>query len=141
MKEGYMARTATAKRRVKAAATTHWDVVDYLSDEKKIAAYFEAALEDGDPQVFMAAIGDVARARGMVKIARETGLTREGLYKSFAPGGNPSYATVAKVAGALGVTLSVRPVRRAATEGTEALATPRLERAKTRAAVAHARRK
>ena len=56
------------------AATSRWDVVDNLDSDKRIAAYLEAALEDGDPQVVTAAIGDIARARGMMQLARETGL-------------------------------------------------------------------
>jgi probable addiction module antidote protein len=95
-----------AKRKI---ATTKWDAVDNLTDEKKIAAYIEAVLEDGDPRVITAAIGDIARARGMMQLARETGLTREGLYKAFGPDGNPSFATVLKVAKALGVRLVAEP--------------------------------
>ena len=90
------------------AATSRWDVVDNLGSDKRIAAYLEAALEDGDPQVVTAAIGDIARARGMMQLARETGLTREGLYKAFGPNGNPSFATVMKVARALGVKLTAQ---------------------------------
>lgn len=84
-------------------ATRKWDVVDHLTSAARIAAYLEAALEDGDPKVIIAAIGDIARARGMMQLARETGLTREGLYKAFGPEGNPSFVTVMKVAAALGV--------------------------------------
>jgi len=100
VKEVRMARTK--------AATSRWDVVDNLGSDKRIAAYLEAALEDGDPQVVTAAIGDIARARGMMQLARETGLTREGLYKAFGPNGNPSFATVMKVARALGVKLTAQ---------------------------------
>jgi len=84
-------------------ATQRWDVAEHLKDEKDVAMYLEAALEDGDPRVVTAAIGDIARARGMMQLARDTGLTREGLYKAFGPNGNPSFATVMKVARALGV--------------------------------------
>ena len=84
-------------------ATRKGDVVDHLDRDTRIAAYLEAALEDGDPKIIVAAIGDIARARGMMQLARETGLTREGLYKAFGPDGNPSFATVIKVATALGV--------------------------------------
>ena len=89
--------------------TTRWDVSDSLDSDEKIAAYLEAALEDGDPQLVTAAIGDIARARGMTQLARDTGLTREGLYKAFGPNGNPSFATVMKVARALGVKLIAQP--------------------------------
>ena len=91
------------------ASTTRWDVVEYLQTDEQVAAYLEAALEDGDPQVVTAAIGDIARARGMMLLARETGLTREGLYKAFGPNGNPSFATVMKVARALGVKFTAQP--------------------------------
>jgi len=84
-------------------ATQRWDVAELLKDEKDVAMYLEAALEDGDPRIVTAAIGDIARARGMMQLARDTGLTREGLYKAFGPNGNPSFATVMKVARALGV--------------------------------------
>jgi DNA-binding phage protein len=59
------------------AATSRWDVVDNLGSDKQIAAYLEAALEDGDPQVVTAAIGDIVRVRDMMQLARETGLIRE----------------------------------------------------------------
>lgn len=85
------------------AATIRWDVVDNLGSDMQIATYLDAALEDGDPQVVAAAIGDISRTRGMMQLARETGLTREGLYKAFGPNGNPSFAIVMKVALALGV--------------------------------------
>jgi probable addiction module antidote protein len=101
-----MKRRAMAKAKLE---TTRWDVIDSLDSDEKIAAYLEAALEDGDPQLVTAAIGDIARARGMTQLARDTGLTREGLYKAFGPNGNPSFATVMKVARALGVKLIAQP--------------------------------
>ena len=70
-----------------------------------MAAYLEAALEDGDPAVVAAALGDIARASGMSAIAREAGLGRESLYKALSPGGNPEFATVLKVVRALGLRL------------------------------------
>jgi len=70
-----------------------------------MAAYLEAALEDGDPVVVAAALGDIARASGMSAIAREAGLGRESLYKALSPGGNPEFATVLKVVRALGLRL------------------------------------
>jgi probable addiction module antidote protein len=85
--------------------TRRWDAVDFLKTKADMAAYLEAALEDGDPAVFTAALGDVARAKGMTHIARETGLGRESLYKALAPDGNPEFATVLKVLRSLGVRL------------------------------------
>ena len=65
----------------------------------------EAALEDGDPALIAAALGDIARANGMSQIARETGLGRESLYKALSPDGNPEFSTVLKVVRALGLRL------------------------------------
>lgn len=82
-----------------------WDVVDHLDTEEDMALYLEACLEENDPALVVAALGDIARARGMAQLARETGLTREGLYKALSADGNPSFATVMKVMHALGFTL------------------------------------
>ena len=70
-----------------------------------MAAYLEAALEDGDPVLVAAALGDIARAKGMTQIARETGLGRESLYKALSAEGNPEFATVLKVLRSLGLRL------------------------------------
>ena len=88
-----------------------FDAADYLTDEETIAAYLSAALEDPDPDLFLVAVRDVARARGMTQLARATGLGRESLYKALAPGAKPRYDTVLKVLHALGVKLHVEPVR------------------------------
>ena len=85
--------------------TKKWDAADHLNSVADMAAYLEAALEEGDPTIFAAALGDVARAKGMTKIAQETGLGRESLYKSLSPNGNPEFATVLKVLQSLGLTL------------------------------------
>lgn len=91
----------------KTATFTRWDAAEHLGSEEEIAAYLQACADEGDPQLMLAALGDVARARGILQLARETGLTRMGLYKAFSGDGNPSYATVAKVAQALGLKISV----------------------------------
>jgi probable addiction module antidote protein len=70
-----------------------------------MAAYLEAALEDGDPALVAATLGDIARAKGMSGIAKETGLGRESLYKALSPEGNPEISTVLKVIKALGLRL------------------------------------
>lgn len=82
-----------------------WDVVDHLKTEEEIIAYFEACLEDdpGDGSLIRAALGDIARAKGMSQLARDTGLSREGLYKALSPEGNPEFGTVMKVIKALGL--------------------------------------
>jgi len=74
-----------------------------------MAAYLEAALENGDPAVVMRALGTIARARGMSQIARATGLGRESLYKALSPEGNPEFSTVMKVVRALGLKLHAEP--------------------------------
>ncbi|MEK6582106.1 MAG: addiction module antidote protein [Nitrospirota bacterium] len=86
---------------------TQWDAAEHLKTEEDIAAYLEAAIEEGDPVVISAAIGDIARAKGMSQIARETGLGRESLYKALSPGGNPEFATILKVVRALGLKFHV----------------------------------
>lgn len=85
--------------------TSRWDAADYLKSGEDMAAYLEAALEDGDPAVFTAALGDIARAKGMTEVARLTGLGRESLYKALSPDGNPEFATVLKVVRSLGLNL------------------------------------
>lgn len=89
----------------KKTKTRAWDVVEHLETKEDMAAYLEAALEDGDPVLVAAALGDIARAKGMADIARETGLGRESLYKALSPEGNPEFATVLKVVKALGLRL------------------------------------
>jgi probable addiction module antidote protein len=81
------------------------NAVDHLKSDSDIASYFEAALVDGDPAVVTAALGDIARAKGMTKIAREAGLGRESLYKALSPHGNPELSTVLRVVRALGLQL------------------------------------
>ncbi|MBN1105906.1 MAG: putative addiction module antidote protein [Deltaproteobacteria bacterium] len=85
--------------------TRPWDVTAHLETSEDMAAYLEAALEDGDPALIAAALGDIARAKGMAQIAREAGLGRESLYKALSPEGNPEFATVLKVVRALGLRL------------------------------------
>lgn len=85
--------------------TTLFDGAAYLKSEEDMAALLEAALEDGDPRVIAAAIGDIARAQGMTKIAKATGLSRESLYRALSPEGNPELHTFIKVVHALGLKL------------------------------------
>ena len=87
--------------------TYTWDAADHLETKEDIAAYLEAALEDGDPAIIVAALGDIARSKGMTYIARETGIGRESLYKALSIEGNPEFATVLKVLQALGLRLQV----------------------------------
>lgn len=84
-----------------------FDASKYLTDEEAIAEYLAVALEDNDADVFLAALGDIAKARGMTQIAQQTGLGRESLYKALAPGSKLRYETVRKIMDALGVKLTV----------------------------------
>lgn len=86
-----------------------FDAADYLDSEEMIAEYLSAALEDDNPDVFLAAVSDVAKARGMTAIANSTGLGRESLYKALTPGAKPRYETIIKVLHGLGVRLTVQP--------------------------------
>ena len=85
------------------ARTRPWDAVEYLETDEDIVAYLEAALDEGDPALIAAALGDIARAKGMPVIAADAGLGRESLYKALSPGGNPEFATVLKVMRAPGL--------------------------------------
>ena len=85
---------------------THvWDAAENLETEEDMAAYLEAALEDGHAALIGAALGDIARAKGMTQIERDTGLGRESLYKVLSPVGNPEFATILKVINAPGLKL------------------------------------
>lgn len=84
-----------------------FDASRYLTDDTAIAEYLAAALEDENPDLFIAALGDVAKARGMTGISDATGLGRESLYKALAPGSKLRFETVRKIMDALGVKLTV----------------------------------
>lgn len=89
--------------------TKQYDVAEYLETEEDMAAYLQAAFEEGDPALVIHALGNIARARGMSEIARQSGLRRESLYKALSPEGNPEFATVLKVVQALGIKLNAQP--------------------------------
>lgn len=91
--------------------TKRWDAADHLESRADVAAYLEAALQDGDPALVAAALGDIARSRGMAEVAREAGLGRESLYKALSADGNPELATVLRVVRALGLRLHAVPAR------------------------------
>jgi probable addiction module antidote protein len=88
---------------------TKWDSAEYLKTEDDIINYIDACLEENDPQLISHALGVIARAKGMSQLARDTGLTREGLYKALSDQGNPEFSTVMKVFKGLGLKLSVQP--------------------------------
>ena len=99
--------------KVKVSELPAFDATDYLKTDEDCAQYLSVVLEDGDPALLTAALGDVARARGMSQVARDAGITREGLYKALSAEGNPSFATVLKVMHALGLQIDVKPLARA----------------------------
>lgn len=84
-----------------------FDASDYLDSEETIAEYLTAALENPDPDAFLVAVRDVAKARGIAKVAASAGLGRESLYKVLRPGAQPRFETVRRLLGALGVQLDV----------------------------------
>jgi probable addiction module antidote protein len=85
--------------------TRRWDASEHLDTPERQAAYLEAALEDGDPQLITAVLGDIAKAKGMTQVAKDSGLGRESLYKALSSDGNPEFATVLQVVQALGLKL------------------------------------
>jgi probable addiction module antidote protein len=87
-----------------------FDMAEALKSEEDIAIYLSLVIEDDDPALLAAALGDIARARGMSQIARDSGLTREALYKALRPGAQPRFDTIARVCRALGVKLVAQPI-------------------------------
>ena len=87
----------------------NFDATDYLQSDEDCARYLQACIDEApdDAALFAKAIGDVARSRGMMQLARDTGITREGLYKALGEQGNPSFATVVKVMHALGLQFNI----------------------------------
>ncbi|WP_414499425.1 addiction module antidote protein [Zymobacter sp. IVIA_12111.31 C1] len=89
---------------------SRYDTADYLCSEEDIQAYLEAAIEDGDPSIIAQALGNIARARNISQLARDTHMSREGVYRALSGQGNPSFATISKLAGALGYRVTLEPV-------------------------------
>ena len=125
-----------------ALKTTPWDSAEYLETEADIAAYLHACFEDApdDPAFLVHALGVAARARNMSQLARDTGLTREGLYKALSADGNPSFGTVLKVADAMGYRFSLvgkdrKPAAKTAKRTVATSGTSRSRRAKATARI------
>ncbi len=96
----------------KEAITTHlWDAAEHLETEEDMALYLEAALEEKDPALISAVLGDIAHAKGMAQIAEKTGLGRTSLYKALSPDGHPEFETILKVMDALGLAFCVTPIK------------------------------
>ena len=100
------------RERMRKVTTRRWDAAEHLESDASMAGYLDAALEDGDPALVTAVLGDIARAKGMTRIAQDTGLGRESLYKALSLGGNPELSTVLRVVRALGLRLGASPNRR-----------------------------
>jgi probable addiction module antidote protein len=96
------------RKRIKIAELPEFDAAPYLADDQSVAAYLTDILEADDPGLLAAALGDIARARGMGEIAKAAGITREALYKALRPGSAPRLDTVKKVCAALGLRLVVQ---------------------------------
>ena len=96
-------------KKIKVSELADFDPAEYLNDEEDMAAYLTIILEENDPALLAAALGDIARARGMTEIAKASGITREALYKALRPGADPRFETINRVCAALGVKLVALP--------------------------------
>lgn len=110
--------------------TLPWDSSEYLDSPEAEAAYLQAAMEEGDPSAITDALGTIARARGMTEIAKESGLTRESLYRALHREGHPEFTTVVKVMNALGLRLAAVPQTHKAAAASAARPKQRTARAK-----------
>jgi probable addiction module antidote protein len=95
------------KQRSRAMKTAKWDPAEFIDTKEDVIAHLEVALEEGDMDFLLKTVGYIARSEGMAQIARELGVTREGLYKSLSPTGNPSFETVLKLLNILGFRLRI----------------------------------
>jgi len=96
-------------KKIKVSELVEFDATEYLTSVESIATYLSVVLEENDPALFAAALGDIARARGMTQVAKESGITREALYKALRPGSEPRFETLSRVCAALGVRLVAVP--------------------------------
>jgi probable addiction module antidote protein len=101
-----------SNKKARLIKTTRWDSAEHLKTDEDVKLYIEACIEEAgdDPAFIVHALGVVARAKNMSQLARDTGITREGLYKALSPEGNPTFSTVAKIAKALGFQLTVQGI-------------------------------
>jgi probable addiction module antidote protein len=97
-------------KKIKISDLPDFDMAQQLKNEEDIAAYLTIVMEDNDPSLLAAALGDIARARGMSDIAKAAGITREALYKALRPDAHPRFDTISRVCGALGVRLVAQPI-------------------------------
>jgi probable addiction module antidote protein len=96
--------------KIKISALPEFDASELLGSEEDIAAYLTTVLEENDPALLAAALGDIARARGMSQVAKDAGIAREALYKALRPGSEPRFETIKRVCAALGVRLVAQPL-------------------------------
>ena len=97
-------------KKLNAQELPEFDAAKYLRSEQDVAEYLTVVISDDDPALLAAALGDIARARGMTEIAKASGLTREALYKALRPNAMPRFDTTARVCAALGVRLVAQPI-------------------------------
>ena len=97
-------------KKIKISDLPDFDMAEQLRDDEDITVYLNLVLEDGDPSLLVAALGDIARARGMSEIAKASGLTREALYRALRPDAQPRFDTISRVCAALGVKLVAHAV-------------------------------
>ena len=100
-------------KKINVADLPDFDMAEQLRSEEDIAAYLTLVIEDGDAALLAAALGDVARARGMAQVAKDSGVTREALYKALRPTSQPRFDTIMKVIHSLGLKISVQPAAHA----------------------------
>jgi len=96
-------------QKIKLSDLKPFDITEHLDSDEAIAEYLTVVLEDNDPALLAAALGDIARARGMTEIAKSSGITREALYKALRPTSQPRFDTISRVCAALGFKLTVTP--------------------------------
>lgn len=97
-------------KRIKISDLPEFDAAEYLNSEEDIAAYLTSIIEENEPALLAAALGDIARARGMSQVAKDAGIAREALYKALRPGSEPRFETISRVCAALGVRLVAQPI-------------------------------
>ncbi|MCF7695958.1 putative addiction module antidote protein [Mycetohabitans sp. B2] len=92
-------------QRIKVSQLPEFDAAEYLNNEEDVASYLTIVLEENDPALLAVALGDIARARGMAQVAKDSDIAREALYKALRPGSEPRFETISRVCAALGVRL------------------------------------
>jgi probable addiction module antidote protein len=97
-------------QRIKVSQLPEFDAAEYLNNEEDVALYLTSVLEENDPALLAAALGDIARARGMAQVAKDSGIAREALYKALRPGSEPRFEMISRVCAALSVRLVAQPL-------------------------------